>query len=196
MGEKETKRQYRVIDQMISMHSMLRDRYHRRALILSCGLLAFSAILVACVFIGEDTLNILHLSPSLAKLCIGGSSVFLFILSLIEFRVDWAGCSRSHGDAANCLSRLKTKYRETNECAKNNSEKYSALSNEYAGIMEQLPPIPDKAFNSLKSKHLLKLEISKRISESPRTPLLILRLVICIEGTLEAFRKERDRTHD
>ena len=53
MDKNENERQYSVIDQMLSMHSSLRDKYKRRALLLNLALLLVSVFLCAFVFADE-----------------------------------------------------------------------------------------------------------------------------------------------
>lgn len=185
-AEKENDRQYRVMDQMITMHSVLRDRYRRRAVILHCVLLAVSIVLCACVFVGDEILLALRLKPDTARIGIGVAAVVVLLISIIQLRVDWQRRSQSHADAVERLSRLKSAYRESRTQGQRTPQEFSALSKEWSMTMEYLPPIPEHQFCQLKAKHLFKIRLSQRISENPEVPFILLRARLRWEG----FRNE------
>ena len=53
-NEKEYERQFRVIDQMLSMHSSFRDRMERRAFWLNTILISLSLLLTVSAFVSDD----------------------------------------------------------------------------------------------------------------------------------------------
>jgi hypothetical protein len=186
MQESENARQYRIIDQMLSMHSSLRDRYRMGALIMSCALLTSGVVLNACVFIDDATLTTLGLRPGNAKVAIGLASIAVFLISIIELRVDWGGIASSHKRAVEKLSNLKARYRQHFDPAnKNNPVADHELSGDYERVLGDLPPIPEADFYRLKGHHLKKKLLSERISQNPGAPLLLLKLQIL----LQAIRK-------
>src|SRR5260370_37442080 len=119
--ETEVERQYRVVDQLISMHSRLRDNCDRSARNLNHGLLVAAIFLNACVFIDDRLLVQIGIDPSLGKIGIGLGSVALLALTIVEVRLDLAGSARKHQEAVVKLSRLKLLYR-SKEPAGNNQQ--------------------------------------------------------------------------
>lgn len=186
--EKENERQYRVLNQMISMHAALRDRYQRWSLVLSVGLLAGAICLNAFVFAGDAVFTAIGVDATAARAFIGAISVVLLIISLVELKTDWAGSCREHGNAVKTLSDLKASYRMAH--SRPNDPGASALADlsaEYGCVMDGLPPIPERLHNRLKARHLFKLEESRWISAHPRTPLVIGRWILRWHGTREAI---------
>ena len=190
MAESESERQYRLIDQMLSMHSMLRDRYSSQALMLNCLLLGAAGVLNAFVFVSDETLLSFGLNPVLGKNVINIASVIIFAISILELRVDWAGTARLHKEAVDQLSKIKHKYREA--YTQRNPlplEVVANLSLEFSNVMGLLPPIPESKFNHLKQKHLRKKILSERISQYPGAPIMLLRIQIWWEGIRSSTRR-------
>jgi hypothetical protein len=164
--KEENERQYRLIDQLLTAHAKLRDRFSRRCRVLNILLLALAIILNAFVFASDDSLQVLFGRPAEAKVWIGVVSVILLILVVVQFLVDWEGRSRSHREAVQRLGQLKASYRE----AHGSDEKYEQLTREYALTMEMLPPIPEKSFNKLKADHKFKRLVSRELDAHPGIP--------------------------
>jgi hypothetical protein len=185
----ENDRQYRVVDQTLSMHAYLRDRYKRRAFVLNFGLMATSITLCAFVFASDDVLSVIGITPMATKFGVGIASVLSLILSIMETRVDWDAVSCRHGDAAGRLGELKAKFRKLHAVTQGNDpKKNQSLGREYERAMRELPPIPHSMFNSLKAEHLYKTLLSQRISLCPKTPVWFLRLKLRWEGIREASK--------
>ena len=192
--EEENERQYRVIDQMLTMHARLRDRYGRRALFINLILLISAVALNTFVFAGEDVFRLLGIAPGHARIVIGFISVLLLVIALVEYKVDWGGLSKRHGDAADGLSCLKSKYRaDYASRRKTGAPPDEHLGREYAITMEVLPPIPDRLFNKLKSYCLYKRLVSEEISKNPKVPVLLIRFRFRMQG-IWAFLKTNHKT--
>src|SRR2546428_2913687 len=88
MNKDELKRQSRVTDQMVTMYSVLRDQYSRKATLLDLGILGSSVVLVACTFLPDTALNNIGLSPFVTNVILGAFSSFVLFLSIAELRVD------------------------------------------------------------------------------------------------------------
>jgi len=173
MQADENKRQYRIIDQLLTSHAVLRDRYARRAGLLNVSLLSFAIALNGFVFASDDFLKSLFPAhPTVAKTALGIISIALLILTIVELRVDWEGQSRSHSEAVGRLSRLKGKYRET--YASKASDRFDDLTRDYASTTEALPPIPERSFTRLKAHHEFKRLLSEEISKHPGVPAIFL----------------------
>lgn len=160
----EIDRQRRVIDQMITAHSVLRDRYHRRSLVMTSGLLAASTVAIAFAFATVDVA--VRIGPVVAQRStwLGWFAVLTFVVTLVELVVDWKGSMRRHDDAVRQLSMLKVEYRTPPEPGRDLAEK---LSLRYEAAMDAIPTVPDRFFSALKAAHLRKVEISRILSDYP-----------------------------
>ena len=76
MDKAEINRQFHVLDQMLSMHSALRDKYRKRALLLNLSLLLASVFLCAFVFADKSIYLWFGLEPKVVNIFIGAASVF------------------------------------------------------------------------------------------------------------------------
>lgn len=188
ISKNENDRQYRLIDQGLSMHSILRDRYARRATLLNCGLIGTSIFLCAFAFACDQAFTVIGVSPEIAKSALGFLSVVVLILSIIEFRVGWEGKASLHLEATQHLGELKLKYRKAwTENQGNDTKQNGRLSREYEKLQSLLPPIPENKFLSLKKEHEFKRLLSQRVSQHTKTPLWFLRLQMQWEGIREAM---------
>ncbi len=195
--KEENERQYRVLDQMLSMHSSLRDRLERRAFWLNTGLIASSLFLCVFAFVGDDVLTALGLDPALTRFTIGLSAVVVLVFSITEFRVDWRSVAGRHAEAAIRLAQLKAKYRKSfDETVGNDPKKNARLAADYEKTTGTLPAIPDRWFNTLKAEHRFKRTLSERLSQCPKAPVWFLRLQICWEGIREARHAAKDRQNE
>lgn len=183
----ENERQYRVIDQMTTMHAALRDHYGRLSLAMNIGLLAGAITLNAFVFASDAVFTTAGVDATVAKNILGIVSLVLLVLTIVELRVNWAGMQREHGNAANALVALKAKYRDVHSQGESSDSVLGELSQEYARVMDGLPPIPDRLHNKLKALHLFKREESEWMSAHPKTPLFVCRLILRWRGLREAI---------
>ena len=168
LTETERARQYRLVDQMLSMHSLLRDQYARLAFRLNTLQIGISLFLAVLAFVSDRVLITLGLDPGLARLVLGLSAVLILLLAIVEFRADWRGTSARHGDAVRQFASLKAKYRNEVEgdCA--------LLTEDYNRLGESVIPIPESRFVHLKAAHKLKRLLSESISRNPGVPRWIL----------------------
>jgi len=187
----ENERQYRVVDQMITMHSLYRDRMERRAFWLNTVLIALSLFLTVFTFVGDDLIRQFGFEPGMTRFIFGIVTVFILIASITEFRVDWRSVSGRHAEAVKRLVLLKEKFREAYlNSACSLPAQNALLTTEYNNVMHGLPAIPDRYFNELKAEHEFKVLLSRRISQYPKTPIWFLRLLLWIEGIREAWKKD------
>lgn len=193
----ENERQYGLVDQLLSMHSALRDKYERRAFWLNTALIGISLFLCVFAFVGDDALSSLGHDPAITRLILGFSAVIALLLSITEFRVDWKAIGSRHGEAVDCLAGLKAKYRKAfNESADDDSKKNLRLTSQYDKTMANLPPIPERHFNPLKAAHQFKRILSQRISQNPKAFGWLLWMQLRLEGVLAALKKEEPNRAD
>lgn len=183
---------YRIADQMLTMHSVLRDRNHRRALFIDLLILGISMLLVAAVFADEQILTLVGISEDFSKYVIGFSSLGVFFLSLVTLRIDWKQQSARHQDAHLKLAALKAKFQEwKGESVPDETERTRELMKEYGLVMKAIPPIPESKFNGLKAIHLRKVELSKALSHNPGASARLLSLRIVVVSSFRALKRKQ-----
>lgn len=188
-AEQENERQYQVIDQLLSMHASLRDKHRRWAFWLNTLLISISLFLSVFAFIGDDVLKSLVDNPQGTRIIIGFCAVFVLILSIAEFRVDWKEIGSNHAIATGQLSMLKAMYRKSfSEFSGNGPARNAELTTEYNQTMRILPPIPERYFLKLKASHQFKRNLSQRISRNPKAPVWFLRMQLRLQGIGAAIR--------
>ena len=187
--EDENGRQYRLTDQLLSMHSMLRDNYNARAFWFNTLQIGASLFLCVGVFVGDATLQSAGLGPDRARLFLGLVAVLVLLLAIAEYRVDWKAAGSRHHEAASRLARLKAKYRQS-FAQEEEPGVVSELAAEYDGTMERLPPIPDRRFNELKARHEFKRMLSQRLGENPKAFKWFLATQLRLEGVRAAVGRE------
>ena len=176
ISEKELKRQFRVLDQTLSIHAMLKDRYTRRALTLELVLLASSVVFCATTFARDDIFAQVGLSPANVRLMLGVASIAAFFASLVALRVNWQGKSTQHGDAAKKLGNVLAEFRKwKKEDGTWPEGRADELSQSYWVAMHNIVEIPQNQFVNLKAQHLRKVELSKMSSAAPGCPVFLLR---------------------
>lgn len=197
MNSNENNRQYRIIDQMISMHSRLRDQYHMKATITKISIIAFATFVTGLSLIDPELFLTIKIGSDTIKLFTGMSSLLIIILTVLELIVGWSNKSRSHQDAVNALSRLKSEFRGSYEIYFGENETENRrLQDLYKTTIENVVSIPDKRFITLKGYHLYKIEVSKAIDLYPGTPVWILKLKIHFIHTYSALVKKTKKQDD
>jgi len=190
--KEENERQYEIIDQLLSMHSSLRDRFECQAFWLNTIQIGVSLFLIVLAFVQDYAIQSLGFDPGRARYLFGTCAVVVLIISITEFRVDWKSVGSRHGEATRHLAELKAKYRKAfSESAGEDNEKNSRLATDYDRLMAILPPIPEKHFIPLKASHRFKAILSEQVGRHPKTPVWFLWLVLRLQGMNSAL-KERN----
>jgi hypothetical protein len=173
----ELVRQKRVLNMMITMHSILRDRYKYYDLIANILLLVSAVTINTLVFASDEVFTFLALNPTKSKIAIGIFSSITFALSIIYLLVNWKEKMKNHGDAVIQLSILLNECRGIEDILEGQEKNSLIVSfgQKYSQITNMLIKIPDSKFNYLKSRHYRKLELSKLIDSSPSSPLFFLK---------------------
>ena len=177
---------------MLTMHSVLRDRYRRKALVVDVLLFIASSLLLFTSIIDPNLLSHLCLPIQDLSVLLKVCSVVIFISSSVILRVDWKEQSAKHGRACEALARLKSETRAillSDTYAKENFSKHQQLC---SLTMNNLWPVPENKFHKLKALHLKKIELSKFISSHPGCPLWILKLCLFFKAVFEACRKSKN----
>lgn len=175
MTQEEHDREYRVVDQMISMHAYIAQAKKSQALALSLGLIFASGIACGFTFADDATIRLLGIGAGRERFVMGIATLFLFGLSIVELRVDWGGIARAHKDASKRLSLLKAKYRKAHASQLEDKQPiWTELSKEYTDTLASIAEIPEKSFAKLKAHHLYKVELSRQIDMHPGVPVFLL----------------------
>lgn len=190
-SKEENERQYTLIDQLLSMHSSLRDKYERRAFWLNTVQIGASLFLSVSAFVPDDVIRSLGYDPTKGRYLLGISAIVVLLISITEFRVDWKSVGSKHSEAARHLAELKAKYRKAfSEAAGEDRERNSRLAIDYDRLMALLPPIPEQYFIRLKANHRFKIYLSERVGRNPKAPIWFLWLVLRLKGMRAALIEE------
>lgn len=186
----ELKRKYKVINMMITMHSVLHHRFKTKSLIGNIFFLLTAIILNVFIFFDFDYLSFTGFSVAKIRNIVAISSFLIFLFSVIFLLVEWSKKSEQHLQAINQLSRLLNELRSIL-----NTEDKSKLANKtklfdelYNQINETIPKIPDKKFNSLKAIHYKKVEISKFIDKHKGKPYFVIRILFFFEKSFKSLQ--------
>jgi len=191
MTTDEFARKRRVLDQTLTGHALLRDRYGRRATILSLFILSMSILATATAFLKDSQyLSILGLTLPRQD-WIGIVTTAIFLLTIVDLRLDWGKRSGVHADAAQRLARLKGLFRIAESEPSSNQVAGTNLDREYDSTMEQLPPIPEQFFLYAKALHLHKVCVSRLLDRHAGAPLWYVNVLATIAG----MRASANRTH-
>ncbi|OJV78936.1 MAG: hypothetical protein BGO37_00845 [Cellulomonas sp. 73-92] len=177
----EIERRARLIDQSITMQAALRDRDSRIATLLTSCVAIVSIVGIAFAFAtNDDVVTIAGLDAQRAT-WLGWLAVVAGALSTIDLIIDRRGAARRRGEAVALLSALKAEYRAA---AQGLGEPEAArLEGRYIDIVTRIPEIPERLFNRLKAKHLLKVEVSKELSAHPGISSLRARIRVALRAT-------------
>ncbi len=183
----EFRRQRRLVDQNLSMHSYLRDRLSTRARLLSLSILLLSFGAAALAFTGHSRVTVLGVTTDRLT-WVGWVAIAAFALALVELLVDWRGRAWGHGEAVRRLAELKARYRTATEDEPNFPKNAADLTTEYVKVTESLPPISERIFNRLKAKHLRKVCLSRAIDSADGLPYWRIRLRYLARGVKHGIK--------
>ena len=181
--KKELKRKYKIINMMISMHSIMYYNFKTKQLTGNIFFLIMAIILNIFIFFDFEHLKFLNLKESSIKYIISISTFVIFLLSVIFLLIEWGKKSERHKQAMNQLSRLLNELRSIMEISNSISNSKLDLFNElYIQTFETTPKIPDKKFNNLKAKHYRKIELSKFIDNHKGKPFFVIRILFLFKS--------------
>lgn len=192
-SDKEMDRHCRVLDQTISMHSVLRDRYAWRAGTIDIVLLACSVVFCATTFVDRSVLASIGLAADKLRIILGIASILAFFASLVALRVDWKGRSVRHAEAVKDMSRALALFRALREDDGTwPSRRRAELQRAYWDAMNNNEQVPASQFLSLKARHLRKVTISKWLDENPGCPVLVMKAILMCRSIRKALGKPHE----
>jgi hypothetical protein len=178
----ELARRRRVVDMMLTAHSVLRDRYARRASVVDVIGLAFSVVL--CLFTWPDPALIRYagVNDNLARIILGLCAAAVFCVSVVQLRVDWKARGAEHQKAAEKLARVKALYRRVKHEVENSGgegeDRLASAFEEGDALIEDIRAIPEREFIPLKALHNRKVTVSRVLDRFPGASLRLLRWAI------------------
>lgn len=186
---KEVTRQYRVAKQTLAMHSDLRDWYSWLGFTVEVILLAFTAIVSATTFSGDDFFKSMRVTPDTGRLVLGIASVVAFAGSLVLLVLNPRGKSATHADAATLWTSVVFRFRALRtEDDTWPTDAMKKLAAAYAKACKTAAPIPDRKFNKLKARYLRKVEISQIKDSYPGCPIVVLGTLCGLRDTYAAIK--------
>lgn len=172
----EGERALRVADMLVTGYSILRDRYGRLAVGLDIIILFSSAWITVLSLADQKYTKVLTTGEFAPAELIGLVAVLTFILSIFQLRVNWKQLSDRYAQAASSYVTAKHLLRQAlNEDAGEAAGLQDAIRF-YSQIGRDHIPIPDRKFNALKRRHLIKVFVSKELSENPGANIFIIKL--------------------
>jgi len=188
LSERELDYYYRVVDQTISMHASLRDRYASWASLTDISLMALSGALVAMSLIDPA-----RLSPSITQPCaraiMVAISFLVFVLSMVTWRVDWKAKASHHDLAIDRLAKVKALCRSLKYEESPTPERITEVCKACAEALAAPPRIPERDFARLKAAHLVKVEVSSLLSDCPGSSIQLVRAALWVRGNLGVLRR-------
>lgn len=185
LSGQEYKRRRKVVDMMLTAHSVLRDRHDRRATGLTLLIMALSIVATGVAFISGESDATVGPFTARVQVWVGILTCVIFFLSIVDLLVEWRRRAWAHEEAAGRLADLKAQFRH----ARHEGDVVQSdidLLTEYDHTMDALGalrvPIPETKFNRLKARHLRKIEISKRTTARPERLQVLHRLDLLREG--------------
>ena len=173
-------RQRRVVDMMLTMHSVLRDRYQCRAAVFDVAVLVLSTFICGVTFASDAVLMKLGLPPGTGTFSVGLAGIALFALSVVSMQVGWKEQSGAHDRACQVLARLKGQLR---------GAEVPIEAERFAAELSDLVPIPDGQFIKLKARHARKVGLSKALGRFPASPLWVIRLRLALRDIRAVVRE-------
>jgi hypothetical protein len=186
----ELRRAFRVADMMVTCHSILRDRYARRALILDVLILIASVWLTAMAFVDAEIARHISFPGASPTLTIGLIAVVTFVLSLFQLRVDWKQRADRHDQAARAYVASKFELAAVTNNGTSTNQECEVTLDRYRSLGGSCIPVPENEFNRLKRRHLIKVLISMEISRHPGTSIWLIRLKHWFSDSIALYRGE------
>jgi hypothetical protein len=178
----EYKRMFRVLDQMLSAHGDLRDRYRRLSSALTLLIMGLSIVAVMLALTDHNgDVTVLGVTAE-GTVWLGVLAGCVFFLSITELVVDWRRRAWQHDSAARQLGELKGRFRRAHVDGDTVDTYGIDLEREYNQTMSVLVEIPNKLFNRLKARHRRKVAVSQLLGERPGAPVFYLRWLVLREG--------------
>jgi hypothetical protein len=175
------KRTSKRIDQAITSHCILRDRYEKWSTAISVAVILASAALTFLALANDDVRSMLLPRGMLTDNVLAFCGFIVLMLSILDLRFNWKEKAAKHGEAANALSRLKLVInRDAADVNELSRERFEKLQTQYEDLSDLIAKIPESKFLKLKAVHRRKVELSKMLDTHPGASVTLLRVKLWI----------------
>ena len=194
MGEiGDLKKLLRKVDQAITGHSILRDRYSGRSTVLNLVLLVLSAVITFMAFASKATVEAVFPEFLQNEHALPIFALLMFVITIVEVRVGWKEKSASHGEAANALSSFKHELQKAIGESAGGLEVARFFTN-YQYVNSSITKIPDSEFLQLKKAHKKKVEICVLLDQYPGASITLLKVKVFLRDNFGAnFLREGEK---
>jgi len=157
----------RKVDQLITMHSILSQRYDGHCTMVDLVIWCGSIVLLIMAWFDPGLLKVLpfQLSEPQLKLLLGLISAVIFVASLLPLVLQWRNKALEHNGAALSLAELKLCLRQAEKS--DSATPTNEVISQYNRVMDGLCKIPENKFLRLKQEHLRKVAFSKFLDRNP-----------------------------
>jgi predicted transcriptional regulator len=111
------------------------------------------------------------------------------VLSLFQLRTDWKYRSERFDQAAKAYADSKLEIRQLLNSGTVSSDDFNRALHTFKAVGARVEAIPDKQFNRLKQKHLLKVRISQLVDQHPGSTIAIIRFRLWWDDTKRLLAK-------
>jgi hypothetical protein len=180
------------VDQGITAHSYLREKFARRGAIISAGIIIASALVTFLAVASVSIRTYLQLSNDHADHIIGLLGFIVLICAILELQIGWREKSSRHAEAAGALSRLKLII--TRELASDltlTKARFNELQQAYESVNDLVAKIPENRFLELKALHKRKVEISKFLDKQPGSSVRLLKVKIWLRDNVFSWPRRQ-----
>jgi hypothetical protein len=178
----------RRIDQSITAHSLLRDKFSRRAGTLSFAILAAAAVVTFLAISSEEIKSFFLLSHTNSDYLIGALGFIVLVCSIAELQFAWREKFARHAEAAGALARLKLVIgRDLGSEIAISRARYAEMQQAYENVNDLITRIPERKFLRLKAIHRRKVEMSKFLDDHPGSSITLLRVKIWFRDNLMSW---------
>jgi hypothetical protein len=174
---------------LVTGYSILRDHYGRLAVGLDIIILVSSAWITVLSLADPAYTKVLTIGQFTPAELIGLAAVLIFILSIFQLRVNWKQLSDRYAQAARAYTSAKHLLRQAlNEDANEGAGLENAIRF-YSQISGEHIPIPERKFNALKRRHLIKVFVSKELSVNPGANIFLIKFRYWINSNFRELFK-------
>lgn len=184
---KEFRRKERVLDMMITGQSFLRDRYRTRAFTLRIIILTLS-IVATLLALASTSLSVSAAGFRITlQQFLGLLTGLVFLATLIDMLADPSVRAGAYGEGARRLAELKNLFRSVTVEGES-AVMPDGFTAEYERVVAIVPPIPERQFLRVKTRHTRKVAVSRLLDSYPGAPLAYLYIVATIHGIIGSHR--------
>ena len=173
---KEIERIKRIADIMCTAHAGLHDRYHRLASFLDLLILGLSTWLVALSFVEPKTGAKLTPFGLESGIWIGLLAVGTFFLTIVQLKTDWKRRASAHRRALDTFAAVKREAAYVISQSEHDLIARRRIVDRYDMASVVSIAIPEKEFTRQKSRHLIKIAVSRHLDTHPSASIALTRL--------------------